>query len=57
MQLAEIEEDRFFPRLHHEVKKEREKAWNDRHIKLHNFKVNDLFLLYDSNFDKFPGEF
>jgi len=34
-----------------------EKAWHDRHIKLHTFKVNDLVLLYDNNFDKFPGKF
>ena len=32
------------------------KAWHDRHIKLCTFKVNDLVLLYDSKFDKFPGE-
>ena len=27
------------------------------HIKLHTFKVNDLVLLYDNKFDKFPGKF
>ena len=30
---------------------------HDQHIKLWTFKVNDLFLLYDSKFDKFPGMF
>eukprot|EP00253_Pinus_taeda_P023025 PITA_23025 len=39
------------------VQKQREKAWHDRHIKLRTFKVNDLVLLYDSMFDKFPGIF
>lgn len=31
--------------------------WHDRHIILHTFKVNDLFLLYDSKFTKFLGKF
>jgi len=30
--------------------------WHDRHIKLRTFKVNDLVLLYDNNFDKFLGK-
>jgi len=33
------------------------RTWHDRHIKLHTFKVNDLVLLYDNKFDKFPGKF
>jgi len=44
-------------RFHQQVQKECEKAWHDQHIKLHIFKVHDLFLLYDSKFDKFPGKF
>ena len=43
--------------FHQQVKKEREKAWHDRHINLHTFKVNDLVLLYDSKFDKVLGKF
>ena len=43
-------------RFHQQVQKECEKAWHDRHIKLCTFKVNDLVLLYDSKFDKFPGK-
>eukprot|EP00253_Pinus_taeda_P021031 PITA_21031 len=39
------------------VKKHREKAWYDQHIKLYTFKVNDLVLLYDIKFDKFLGKF
>ena len=35
------------------MQKEPEKTWLDRHIKLCTFKVNDLVLLYDSNFMKF----
>ena len=56
-QIIELEEDRFLARFHQQFKKERKKAWDDHHIKLHTFKVNDLVLLYDSKFDKFPGKF
>lgn len=55
MQLAELEEDRFLARFHQQVQKECEEAWHDRHIKLRTFKVNDLVLLYDRNFDNFQG--
>ena len=43
--------------FHQQVQKQRENAWHDRHIKLCTFKVNDLDLLYDGRFDKFPGKF
>lgn len=43
--------------FHQQAQKEREKAWHNCHIKLHTFKVNDLVLLYDNNFTKFPGKF
>lgn len=56
-QLMELEEDRFLARFRQEVQKEREKAYHDRHIKLRTFKVNDLVMLYDSKFTKFPGKF
>eukprot|EP00253_Pinus_taeda_P016861 PITA_16861 len=56
-QLMELEEDRFLVGFHQQVQKEQEKAWHNRHIKLCTFKVNDLVLLYDSNFDKFLGKF
>jgi len=56
-QIARVEEDRFLARFHQHVQKEHEKAWNDWHIKLQTFKVNDLVLLYDSKFDKFPRKF
>lgn len=52
-----MEEDRFFAGFHQKIQKEREKAWHDRHIKLHTFKLNNLVLLYDNNFDKFPRKF
>lgn len=42
--------------FHQQVQKEHEKAWHDQYIKLCAFKVNDLVLLYDSKFDKFPGK-
>lgn len=56
-QLMELEEDQFLARFHQQVQKEHENAWHDRHIKLHTFKVNDLVLLYDNKFTKFPGKF
>ena len=56
-QLVELEEERFLAGIHQQVQKQCEKAWHDRHIKLHTFKVNDLVLLYDNKFDKFPGKF
>eukprot|EP00253_Pinus_taeda_P027286 PITA_27286 len=57
VQLTELEKDRFLARFHQQVQKEREKAWHDRHIKLHTSKVNDLVLLYDNKFEKFLGKF
>ena len=56
-QLMELEEDRFLAGFHQQVQKECENARHDRHIKLHTFKVNDLVLLYDYKFDKFPRKF
>lgn len=56
-QLIELEEDRFLAGFHQQVRKEHEKAWHDWHIKLRTFKVNDLVLLCDNNFDKFLGKF
>jgi len=56
-QLAELKEDQFLVGFHQQVQKEREKSMHDRHIKICTFKVNDLVLLYDKMFDKFPGKF
>eukprot|EP00253_Pinus_taeda_P030377 PITA_30377 len=56
-QLAELEEERFMAGFHQQVQKQWEKAWHDQHIKLCTFKANDLVLLYENNFDKFPGKF
>ena len=56
-QLAKLEEEIFLVGFHQQVQKQRKKAWHDRHIKLCTFKVNDLVLLYDNKFDKFPGKF
>jgi hypothetical protein len=51
-QLMELEEDRFIAGFHHQVQKEREKAYHDRHIKKKEFKQGDLVLLYDNKFMK-----
>jgi len=56
-QLMELEEDRFLVGFHQQVQKEHEKSWNDRHIKLRTFKVDDLVLIYNSKFTKFIGKF
>lgn len=55
-QLMELEEDRFLARFHQQLQNECKKAWHDRHIKLHTFKVNNLVLLYDRRFTKFLGK-
>ena len=52
-----MEENRFLARFYKQNQKEREKEWHDHHIKLRTFKVNDLVLLNDNKFDKFPGKF
>jgi len=57
VQLIELQEDKFLAGFHQQLKKECEKAWHDWQIKLRTFKVNDLVLLYDNKFEKFPGKF
>jgi hypothetical protein len=47
-QLMIMEEDRILTGFHQEVKKARDKAWHDRHIKRKTFKVEDLVLMHDS---------
>ena len=56
-QLVELEEDRFVVGFHQQVRKEREKAYHDRHIKKKAFKQGDLVLVYDSKFIKHPRKF
>jgi len=56
-QLIQLEEDRFVAGFHQRVQKAREKAWHDRHIKKKQFHIDDIVLLYDSKFIKFPGKF
>lgn len=56
-QLEELEEEWFLVGFHQQEQKKPEKAWHDRHIKLHTFKVNDLVLLYDSKFEIFFRKF
>jgi len=43
--------------FHQQVQKAREKAWHDIHIKKKLFQIDDLVLLYDTRFMKFPGKF
>jgi hypothetical protein len=52
-----MEEDKILAGFPQEVKKERDKAWHDRHIKRNNFKEGDLVLVYDSKFLQHPGKF
>jgi hypothetical protein len=44
-QLMIMEEDRILAGFHQEVWKERDKAWNDRHINKKNFKDGNLVLV------------
>ena len=57
VQLVALEEDQFIANFHQQVKKAREKAWHDRHIRQKVFKEEDLVLLYDSQFARHPGNF
>jgi hypothetical protein len=56
-QLMEMEEDRILVGFHQEVKKSRDNAWHDRHIKRKSFKEGDLVFLYDSKFFQHHGKF
>jgi transposase InsO family protein len=56
-QLVELEEDRFIVGFHQQIRKEREKAYHDRHIKNKLFKQGDLVLVYDKKFIKHLGKF
>ena len=55
-QLVQLEEDLFIVGFHQRVKKDRQKAWHDRHNKNKQFSQGDLVLLYDSKFMKHPGK-
>ena len=57
LNLVELEEDRFVAGFHHQVQKNREKAWHDRHIKSKAIKAGDLVLMYDNKFVRFLGKF
>jgi hypothetical protein len=52
-----MEEDRILVGFHQQVKKERDKAWHDRHIKKKMFKEGDLVFLYDNKSFQHPWKF
>jgi hypothetical protein len=52
----ELEEEIILVGFHQEVHKEKEKSWNDRHIKKKIFKEGDLVLIYDMYLHH-PGKF
>jgi hypothetical protein len=56
-QLMELEEDMIVGGFHQEVNKEKDKSWNDRHIKEKKFKEGDLVLLYDNKHLQHSGKF
>jgi hypothetical protein len=56
-QLVQLDEHHFIAGFHKQVQKEREKEWQDRHIKQFFFQVGDLVLLHDSKFMQHPGKF
>jgi len=49
-QLLILEEDLFVVGFHQQVKKSREEAWCDRHIKQKKFNTGDLVFLYEIKF-------
>ena len=51
-QLVQLEEDFFVTVFHQHIEKDRQKAWNDRHIKNKHFHQGHMVLLYDSKFTK-----
>ena len=53
-QLVLQEEERFVAGFHHNVEKQRQKSWHDRHIKRKHFKVGGLFFMQDIKFFKHP---
>jgi hypothetical protein len=56
-QLVKLEEHGFIAKFHQHVQKEREKAYQCRHIKKKAFKQGNLVLVYDSKLTKHPGKF
>jgi hypothetical protein len=56
-QLMDMEQDKILTGFHQEVQKERDKSWNDRHIKRRRFKEGDIVLLFESKFFQHPGKF
>ena len=55
-ELQELDEACFLAEFHQKVQKDRQKAWHDHHIKHKIFQVGGKVLLYDSQFQKFPGK-
>jgi hypothetical protein len=53
----EMEEDRILAGFHQEVKKPRDKAWHERHIKNKSFKEDNLVLLYEKKIFQHLGKF
>lgn len=53
-QFMELEEDIFLAGFHQQVQKGQQKAWHDHHIKLKDFQVGDLVLMYYSKFQRHP---
>ena len=49
-QLIQMEEECFIAGFHQSVEKQRQKAWNDHHIRFKPFKVGGLVLLYENIF-------
>jgi peptide subunit release factor 1 (eRF1) len=56
-QLMYMEEDNIMEGFHQEVQKERDKSWNDQHIKRRHFKEGDIVLLFESKFFQHPRKF
>ena len=56
LQLIHLEEERFIAGFHQNVEKQRQKVWNDKHIKNKQFLVRGRVVMYDNKIFKQPGK-
>ena len=55
-QLIQMEEECFIVGFHQNMEKQRQKVWNDCHIRTKQFKVGRLVPMYDNKFLKHLGK-
>ena len=55
-ELVSLDEDRFLAGFHLQAHNPHQKAWHDHHIRLKEFQVGDLVLMYESKFHAHLGK-